>query len=238
MDIASEAVTMSTTFPPAPHRTPVLDNGDRMTQREFHRAYERMPEDVKAELVEGVVYMASPVGIEHGHRHVHLSMILGLYEAGTPGVQAVDNSTTILSEEDEPQPDLSLRILPEYGGQTRTDKLYITGAPELIVEIAYSSRAIDLHAKRRAYTRHGGIEYLVADLEGERLHWIDLRADRELAADSLGVCRIQTFPGLWIDGPALFAYDVSRLTATLNAGLASSEHGAFVAALAARRSSG
>jgi Uma2 family endonuclease len=153
----------------------------------------------------------------------------------TPGVRGSDNTTVILGAEDEPQPDLSLRILPEYGGQARTQGLYIAGAPELIVEIAHSSRAIDLHAKRRSYARHGGIEYLVADLEDARLHWIDLQADQDLTADSSGVYRLRTFPGLWIDGPALFAYDVARLTATLNAGLASPEHATFVAALAARR---
>lgn len=227
---------MSTTLQPAGRKATALYNGDRMTQREFHRVYERMPEDMNAELVEGVVYMASPLGIEHGRRHVHLGTLLTLYEAATPGVQAVDNATLILSGVDEPQPDLSLRILPEFGGQSQTQDNYIVGAPELIVEVAHSNRAIDLHAKRRAYARHGGIEYLVADLEEARLRWIDLRADQDLTADPDGVCRMRTFPGLWIDGPALFASDLARLTATLNAGLGTPEHAAFVAALAARRS--
>ena len=235
MVVVPEVTTLSATLQPSPQGLPALYNGDRMTQPEFHRVYERMPGDVKAELVEGVVYTASPVGIEHGRRHLHLGVVLGLYEAATPGVQAVDNSTTVVSDEDEPQPDLSLRVLPECGGQTRTDGNYIAGEPELVVEVAHSRRAIDLHAKRRAYARHGGIEYLVADLEDARLHWIDLRADQDLAADADGVYRIRAFPGLWIDGPALFAYDVARLTATLNAGLATPEHAAFVAALATRR---
>jgi Uma2 family endonuclease len=238
MGVAPEAVNMSATLEQPSRVVPMLFNGDRMTQAEFHRVYERMPEDVKAELIEGVVYMASPLGIEHGRRHLHLGTILTLFEVGTPGVQAVDNATVILSGADEPQPDLSLRILPECGGQTRNHGLYIAGAPELIVEVAHSSRAIDLHAKRRAYARYGGIEYLVADLEGERLYWIDLRADQDLTADADGIYRMRTFPGLWIDGRALFAYDVARLTATLNAGLATPEHATFVAALAARRAGG
>src|SRR5262249_20675008 len=163
-----------------------------------------MPEDAKAELIEGVVYMASPLGIEHGRRHLHLGTVLTLYEGATPGVQAVDNTTVILSGVDEPQPDLSLRGLPEHGRQTRNQGIYIAGAPELMIEVAHSSRAIDLHAKRRAYARHGGVEYLVADLEDARLHWIDLRADQDLVLDADGVCRLRAFPGLWIDGPALF----------------------------------
>jgi Uma2 family endonuclease len=232
---AGREVVMNAILKTVRQAAPVY-NGDRMTQPEFHRVYDSMAEDVKAELVEGVVYMASPVGLEHGQLHVYLGTVLALYAGGTPGVQATDNATVILSGEDEPQPDLSLRILPEYGGQTRTQGLYIAGAPELIVEVAYSSRAVDLHAKRRAYARHGGIEYLVADLEHARLHWIDLRADQDLAAGADGVFRMRTFPGLWIDGPALFTFDVARLTATLNAGLATPEHAAFVAALATRRS--
>jgi Uma2 family endonuclease len=196
---------MSATLQPATRQAPALYNGDRMTQREFHRAYEHVAEELKAELVDGVVYMASPVGLEHGRLHVHLGMLLTLYEAATPGVQAADNATVILSASDEPQPDLSLRVLPELGGQTRTQGMYIAGAPELVVEVVHSSRAIDLHAKRRAYARHGGIEYLVADLEGARLHWIDLRADQDLSGDPDGVYRMRAFPGLWIDGPALFS---------------------------------
>jgi Uma2 family endonuclease len=238
MVVVSEVATMSATLQPVDRKAAILFNGDRMSQQEFHRIYERMPEDVKAELIEGVVNMASPLGVEHGDRHFLLAAPIAMYALATPGVRGTDNATVILSGVDEPQPDLSLRILPEFGGQTRTENDFIVGAPELIVEVAHSSRAIDLHAKRRAYSRHGGIEYLVADLEDERLHWIDLRADQDLTADPDGVCRMRTFPGLWIDGPGLFAYDVARLTATLNAGLASAEHAAFVGALAARRSGG
>jgi Uma2 family endonuclease len=216
--------------------SPTLYSGDRMTQREFHRAYQRTPEGVKAELIDGVVYMASPVGVEHGRRHFHLGAILAMYEAATPGVQGVDNTTTILGPKDEPQPDLALRIISECGGQSRVEDNLIVGVPELIVEIAHSSRALDLHGKRRAYARNGGVEYIVADIEDERLHWIDLRTDRDLIADPDGLCRLQSFPGLWIDGPALFAYDLARLTAALNTGLASPQHAEFVAALAARRS--
>lgn len=227
---------MSTTLRPAPPEAATLRHGDRMSQPEFHRAYELTPKHVKAELVEGVVHMASPLSVRHGDAHCLMATVLGMYAAATPGVRPTDNATVILGPADEPQPDLSLRILPEFGGQTRVDGRYLAGAPELIVEVAYSSRDIDLGAKRRAYARHGGIEYLVADLEDARLHWIDLRADRDLRADPDGVYQMRTFPGLWIDGPALFAYDVARLTATLNAGLASPEHATFVAALAARHS--
>src|SRR5437660_5217370 len=102
-----------------------------MTQEECHRSYEVYPEDVKFELIGGTVYMASPLRRAHGRRHVQLGALLEIYASATPGIEALDNVTTILGEESEPQPDLALRILSAYGGQSReTTKDYIEGAPE------------------------------------------------------------------------------------------------------------
>ena len=96
-----------------------LHSGDRMTQAEFHRIYEKMPEDFQAELIGGVVYVASPLRRRHATQHISLSALLAVYEASTPGVDAGDNATIILDEQDEPQPDVYLRILPAHGGQSR-----------------------------------------------------------------------------------------------------------------------
>src|SRR5262249_31825164 len=98
---------------------PPLCNGDSLTQAEFHRRYEASPEDLKAELIGGVVYMASPVGELHGVYQGDLGFLFNYYKRATPGVQMADNITTILGSESEPQPDLMLYISPESGGQTR-----------------------------------------------------------------------------------------------------------------------
>src|SRR5207248_1714456 len=133
---------------------PPLYNGDRLTQPEFHRRYEAMPEGVKAELIGGIVYMASPLRRPHGTYHFQLSGVLHDYEAATPGVEGGDNLSTILDDEREPQPDLLLRILAECGGQSHYNAAdYLVGGPELAIEIAHSSVAIDLGAKRRDYQR-------------------------------------------------------------------------------------
>ena len=92
---------------------PPLHSGDHMTQAEFHRRYEAYPEDVKFELIGGIVHMSSPLLWPHGSYHLRLSGVFFLYEEATPGVEGLDNATTILGEESEPQPDLALRILPE-----------------------------------------------------------------------------------------------------------------------------
>src|SRR4051812_38307615 len=118
---------------PSHNGVPLLANGDRMKQPEFHERYEQYPDGVKFELVGGIVYMASPLRWLHGTFHTELSLVLALYKAATPGVEVGDNATTILGEESEPQPDLGMRILPEFGGQSKLDaKEYVVGAPELL----------------------------------------------------------------------------------------------------------
>ena len=44
---------------------PLLRDGDRLTQKEFHRRYEAYPDDTKFELIGGVVYIASPSKRSH-----------------------------------------------------------------------------------------------------------------------------------------------------------------------------
>ena len=213
-----------------------LQNGDRMTREEFHRVYSQMPEDFKAELIGGIVYVASPLKRRHGTNHLPLGTLFFTYEAHTPGVESGDNVTILLGEEGEPQPDLFLRVLTECGGQSQTsDDDYVLGAPELIAEIAFSSRSIDLHRKREDYTRYGVCEYLVLCLGEKKLRWFDLRNDRELEPGDDGICRITAFPGLWIDGEAVVAKDHLRMMAVLERGLSTPEHEQFVRRLAASR---
>jgi hypothetical protein len=215
---------------------PPLYNGDRLTQAEFHRRYEAMPENVKAELIEGMVYLASALRRPHGTQQPELSLVFTLYKAFTPGVEVADNMTAILGRRSEPQPDLLLRVEAECGGQSRyNDDEYLVGAPELVAEIAHSSEAIDLGAKRRDYQRAGVVEYLVVCVRERALHWFDFQARRKLRPDKQGVWRSKVFPGLWLDGPALLARDSARLMAAVQRGVADPEHAAFVARLEAAR---
>ncbi len=212
---------------------PSLHNGDRMSQAEFHRRYEAYPEDVKFELIGGTVYMASPLKRQHGTYHIELSLVLGHYKAGTPGVEAADNMTAILGEESEPQPDLMLRLLSECGGQSRyNEEDYLVGAPELIAEVAHSSRAIDMNRKRQDYLEAGVQEYLVFCVEEQELHWFHFPSRRKLKADRNGIWKSRIFPGLWLAGPALLARDSVRLIAAVQQGLATPEHAAFAQRLA------
>jgi Putative restriction endonuclease len=212
-----------------------LITGDRMSREEFHRIYAATPDAFHAELIGGIVYVPSPLKRQHGTHHLLLGGLFAVYAARTPGIEVGDNATVLLGEDAEPQPDLYLRLLPESGGQSRTtDDDYILGAPELIAEIAHSSRAIDLHAKKDDYARYGVHEYLVVTVRERRLRWFDLRAGRELDVTADGVARLQTAPGFWVDSVALFANDHARAMTTLEHGLATPEHAEFVRRLTGR----
>ena len=47
---------------------PTLVEGQRLDQPTFHALYEAMPPGTRAELINGVVFMPNPVGLEHGRR--------------------------------------------------------------------------------------------------------------------------------------------------------------------------
>ncbi|NEO15335.1 MAG: Uma2 family endonuclease [Moorea sp. SIO3F7] len=212
---------------------PILENGDRLTRVEFERRYQAMPDTKKAELIEGVVYVASPVRItKHANPHGKIITWLGVYEAATPGVMLGDNPTVRLDFDNEPQPDAILRIDQQKGGQSRiTDDDYIEGAPELIVEIAASSASYDLHDKLRAYRRNGVKEYLVWLVQEQQFRWYELDAGEyvQQQPDQLGVLSSNVFPGLQLAVGALLAGEMQRVLSVLQEGIESEAHQHFVA---------
>ena len=214
-------------------RTPTLENGDRLTRCEFERRYALRPDLKKAQLIEGIVYMPSPVRFAtHGEPHAAILGVLLHYRAFTPGVSVGDNATVRLDLDNEPQPDVLLRIEPEAGGRSRlSDDDYVEGPPELIVEIAASSASIDLHNKLRAYRRNGVQEYLVWRTQEQRIDWFEL-SYRLLPADDAGVVRSRVFPGLRLALGALLQGDLAGALRQLQEGIDSAEHRQFVARLA------
>jgi Uma2 family endonuclease len=220
--------------PEAPRPVPPLHNGDRLSRDEFEHRYAAMPEVKKAELIEGVVYMPSPVSNDHSQAHCHLMGWLTHYLAFTPGAEGGDNGTLRLDLDNEPQPDAFLRILPTHGGQARVDEDgYVVGAPELVAEVAVSSASIDLHAKLNVYRRNGVREYVVWRVQDQSLDWFVLREGRyeELPRSASGYFQSEALPGLWLDAAALLRGDLAAVFGVVQQGLASPEHAAFAARL-------
>lgn len=216
----------------APVTVPPLEGGDRLTRYEFERRYQARPYIKKAELVEGKVYMPSPVR-QKGHSRPHGQVVtwLGMYCAATSGIDLGDNATVRLDLENEVQPDALLRLEPAAGGHSRvSEDDYIEGAPELIVEIAASSASYDLHDKLRVYRRNGVQEYLVWQVYDKRLDWFSLTEGEyvPLVPDASGVIHSQIFPGLCSAVSALLAGDLANVLSELQKGLATVEHTTFV----------
>ncbi len=218
---------------------PPLENGDRLTQYEFERRYQAMIQIKKAELIEGVVYVASPVrATKHGRPHANIIGWLIAYKAATLEVDVQDNATVRLDADNEPQPDALLRIEPEVGGNSRiSEDDYIEGSPELIVEIAASSASYDLNDKLNAYRRNGVKEYIVWQMYENRLDWFILKEGRyiPLEADETGIIRSEVFPGLWLAVDTLREGNLAEVLTVLQEGLQTDEHQKFVERLQQKR---
>lgn len=220
--------------PVEPAAIPPLENGDRLTRAEFERRYDAMPDVKKAELIEGVVYVSSPVHFEqHSQPHFYLVWWLATYSVATPGVTGGDNGTIELDLDNMPQPDGFLLIHPEHGGQARIGTKYIEGAPELAVEVASSSASYDLHDKKNAYRRNGVREYVVVRVLDREIDWFVLREGKydALSPDEKGIYQSEVFPGLWLDGSAFLNGNFAQVAEVLQAGLSSPEHAEFVTKL-------
>ena len=212
---------------------PPLTNGDKLTRYEFERRYNAVSKPKKAELIEGIVYIM-PAAVRfrsHGQPHGRILTWLGNYEAMTPGVALGVEPTVRLDLDNEPQPDAVLIILPEAGGQTRiSEDDYIEGAPELVVEIAASSVAIDLHGKKQAYRRNGVREYIVWQVLDQKLSWFSLQEGEylELLPNEKGILQSRVFPGLWLAVNELLTGNMQIVLNVLQAGLQSVEHADFI----------
>lgn len=235
---SSRSESTTSQFVPSPPLPP-LENGDRLTRPEFERRYHAMPELRKAELIEGIVYMASPLRFRlHAEPHGRLITWLGVYQAATPQVQMGIEPTVRLDMDNEPQPDGVLRISQASGGHsTLSADEYLEGAPELVAEIAASSAAIDLGDKKRVYRRSSVQEYMVWQVFDQKIDWFRLQEGEyvSLLPDQQGVICSQVFPGLWLDVPAMLQGKMQRVLATLQAGISSADHQTFVQQLIAQQ---
>ena len=215
---------------------PPLQNGDHLTRAEFERRYAAHPHLKKAELIEGVVHVPSPVSIQHANLHANAMTWLGLYRANTPGTYLADNATLRLDLENEVQPDAVLYMAPDKGGRVGIEHNFLAGAPELVLEIAVSSAAYDLHEKLRVYRRHGVQEYLVLLAYEQETRWFQLVEGeyKLLTPGEAGVLHSQVFPGLCFHTEKFWADDLAGLLEVLQAGLATPAHQAFVSRLLQR----
>jgi Putative restriction endonuclease len=215
-------------------KVPPLQSGDRLNRLEFERRYQAHPSNDKFELIEGVVYMSSPV--RHGyHASPHFDLItwLGFYRSMTPAIEGGDNGTLKLDMDNEPQGDAYLIILPANGGNVKIDQdEYIVGGPELVAEVAGSTVSIDATVKKRVYEANGVREYILWRVYDDKIDWFTVRnGDYHELTTTDGILRSEVLAGLWLDPTALIEGNMTRVLSVLQQGIASAEHAAFVARL-------
>lgn len=209
IDIADIARTRPRASPP------LLHNGDKLEAIAFLERFEAMPELKKAELIDGIVFMGSPVSARHGKCENVLAGLFWFYSTHVLEVTASNNVTVKLDDETVLQPDLVL-YRTDPAGRTRQDGKYLSGAPELVAEISVSSIARDLHMKKEACRRAGVLEYLVWDLEAAVIHWWTLRAGAyDPLPETKGSVASAVFPKLVLNVAALKAGDGPEALKTL-----------------------
>jgi Uma2 family endonuclease len=208
--------------------TMLLAPGDRMALPEFLARWRQAPELKFAELIDGAVYMPSPLSVPHGRFHALADSVLGYYSLRSGICEILDNATWLMAGS-APQPDLALSFKPEYGGKMEIAHGDLaSGIPELVVEVCQSSRSYDLGPKLALYERAGVPEYLAILVEEKRFEWRILQQGRyELLEAAGGLLRSRIFPGLWIDEAAFWRADGARLLALLDEGLRSPEFVGF-----------
>jgi Uma2 family endonuclease len=234
---------MIRTAPSVEHRTkppktfvPPFATGDKLDRATFHALYLQTPKNFKAELISGVVYVASPVLHDHCEPHFRITHWLGLYLDSTPEILGHSNGSLLTDTDIELQPDLMAFRSSEAGGKVEVNaKGYMEGIPDLVIEVSNSSRNHDLVEKKASYETIGVPEYLILDVVYETVHAFR-RTTRGLQPMTWvdQVWKSHVFPGLWLDVPAFFGKDSVQVRATLALGLATPEHAAFVAKLQAK----
>jgi Uma2 family endonuclease len=216
---------------------PPLRNGDRLSRDEFMRRWEAMPDLKWAELIDGIVYMPSPISVIHSDYQGRITGWAWSYAAATPGCICLPGGTWLMAADSAPQPDVALAIRPEYGGQSKVEGKYAAGAPEFVVEVSHTTTVRDSGTKLRLYERTGVREYLIVRPAKQNLAWhvlVDGKY-RDLEPDVEGLYRSHVFPGLWLNPDHLWNCDDRALAATIQQGASTPEHGDFVAELARRK---
>lgn len=194
-----------------------LEAGDHLTREEFHRRYLARPDIKKAELIDGVVYVPSPVRLrQHGEPHAFIVGWLAVYVSQSPDVRLADNATVYLDAKAEVQPDAIL-IRPGSGAPRVTEDGYLKGAPQLVVEVAASSATYDLHVKKDAYRRNGVREYVVWRVLDEAIDWFRLQDGAYVLVepDAEGIVESEQFPGLRLHVPSMLKGDLAAVLARL-----------------------
>ena len=150
MDLASEQVPIT------------LAHVHRFTLEEYHRLIESggFDEDMRVELIEGLVVDMSPKSREHEQAVEWLNrwLVIACERTGL----RVRPGSALTFDRSEPEPDFALV-------RSSAPAPYHPATAALVVEIAVSSLRYDLVTKSVVYARARIPEYWVVDVDGRRV---------------------------------------------------------------------
>lgn len=180
-------------YSPGEPRSPAALTGLRVTEEEY---LELCDEDLKAELIRGVLVVSTPASVRHEQLQGWLQAILRAYvEAHDLGV-VLGSRTPMRLGEEYFEPDLVFVARPHL---EKLGPVFLEGPADVAVEITSpDSRALDRVVKRRAYEQHGVREYWLIDPERESAEFYVLTAKgryRRASVGKSGVYRSQGIPG-------------------------------------------
>ena len=166
----------------------------------------------KADLIDGVIYMASP--------DTRISNTLGgfIYQLieGYITARNIDGFTFIsrfackINELRAPEPDVGY-VRPEHGH--RVHDRHMEGGPDIAVEIvSRDSKSRDYSEKRQLYESAGVTEYWIVDPIQRRVEFLRLTDGgyEPVPLEDNRIFRTVVIPGFWLDVEWLLARQVPR----------------------------
>ena len=153
----------------------------------------------KADLINGVIYMASPESVEHNDLVSWFDGVLRVFlEDRRLGRVTVNRVAYRLTERDAPEPDIAI-VRAERQAIMKSG--HVAGAPDLAIEIVSpDSIHRDYEEKRRQYDEAGVKEYWIIDpLDCSATFMV--RGPSGLVGVHIenNIFRSQAVPGFWID---------------------------------------
>ena len=154
--------------------------------------------DQKADLIDGVIYMASPDNMDANELFVWLvSLLHGFVQAKELGKVYGSRAAFRLNKTNAPEPDIAFVSKHRLGAVRRGN---FEGPPDLAVEIVSpESVERDYEKKRRQYEKAGVREYWIVDEMEQRVTLLRLhRGKFREARARKGVLTSKVLPGFWL----------------------------------------
>ena len=176
--------------------------------------YARIPDGQKADLIDGVIYVASPDTRRNDVRASLLQTVLTVYaETKDLGETTGTRYAYRLSDTRAPEPDLAF-VGRERVAHVLTDREGV-GPPDVAVEIvSRDSRHRDYHDKFQLYQEAGVQEYWIIDPIQLRCSFYRLRQGEygPVALEDGHLFRSEAVPGFWLDVHWLLGAQVPKAT--------------------------